>query len=305
MVVSIERTPMSGTLLITVMGVTTALRGRNDHGHRPAPRKPRKKVVVEFFSGIANNLIASALFAVAGFAAGRLYEHLRRRRALGHVLALLGKNSKPKVIVVFPADAASNGPTTEPTNVLRMSLPEGAAIARIGQVCREAKNATDMQLVHPTALRDSGRPFVAVGGPGFCEWSRNWVEQAFPGLRYSPDRRCVEYDGAHWETTVQSATVKTDFGFMILGRTEKGTPFVLIWGASELGTNIAARAYSNLRSQLSRERYRAVVAGESWLFVARGDIEGYGVRTTDVSNVLVVASYPGPSSRTRSATVRS
>ena len=103
----------------------------------------------------------------------------------------------------------------------------------------------------------------------------------------------MEYDGARWQTRIVGSVVKQDFGFIIIGQTAAQQRLVLLWGASEFGANIAARAYSDLHRQLSRERYRRVLAGESWLYVAHADVEGYGVRTDDVSNVNIVAAYPG------------
>lgn len=239
--------------------------------------------------GIGINLLASIVFAVLGFLSARGYESFRKRRLLGHVSALL---SSDKVItVVFPPGTIV--PTSEgrPVNAVRMSLAEGAAIARIGQLCRDARAGTEMYLVHPDDHRPNSGSFVMVGDPARSAWSKGWLDKNFHQLQFSPERRRLDYDNASWETRIIEGVARQDFGFIVVGRTEAQVPFVLLWGASEFGTNIAARAYGDLHRQLSGERYRRVLAGEAWLFVARADVEKFGVRTDDVSNVSVVAAY--------------
>jgi len=172
-----------------------------------------------------------------------------------------------------------------------MSLAEGAAIARIGQICRDARTGTDMYLVHPDDHSPNSGSFVMLGDPARSAWSKSWLEKNFHQLQFIPDERRLKYDNASWETRIVNGVARQDFGFIVVGRTNAQIPFVLLWGASEFGTNIAARAYGDLHRQLSGERYRRVLAGEPWLFVARADVEKYGVRTDDVSNVSVVAAY--------------
>ncbi|NUR73095.1 MAG: hypothetical protein HOU81_19945 [Hamadaea sp.] len=245
---------------------------------------------MEIVGGLALNLLASVIFTVSGFVGGRAYATFRRRRALGHVRALVG--SGKRITVVFPASTLP-GPEGTPVNAIRMSLAEGAAIARIGQLCRDAKPDTDMYLVHPNDHHPNRGSFVMVGDPAMSVFAKRWLATNFPHLRISPENRRVDYDGTRWETNVVEGVVRRDFGFIAIGRTETGQRFALLWGASELGTNIAARAYGDLHRQLSRERYEKAVRGQSWLYVARGDVDGYGVRTDDVGNVMIVAIYPG------------
>ena len=213
---------------------------------------------------------------------------------LGHVYALL--SSGQGITVVFPP--GTTVPTTDgrPENAVRMSLAEGAAIARVGQICRDARAGTEMYLVHPDDHRPNSGSFVVIGDPARSAWSKMWLERNFHQLQFSPEKRRLDYDSASWETRIVKGVARQDFGFIVVGRTDAKVPFVLLWGASEFGTNIAARAYGDLHRQLGGERYRRVLAGETWLFVARADVEKYGVRTDDVSNVSVVAAYPAHSS---------
>jgi hypothetical protein len=244
---------------------------------------------VAILGGIALDVIASALFAVLGFAGGRAYESFRKRRMLGHVYALLG--SGKRITVVFPPGTTIPAAEGPPVNAVRMSLAEGAAIARIGQICRDARPGTEMYLVHPNDHHPNRGPFVIIGDPARSSWSSMWVAKNLHQLQFSPEQRRVDYENASWETHIVEGVAKQDFGFIVVGRTEGQVPFVLLWGASEFGTNIAARAFGDLHRQLGKERYRRVLAGETWLFVAHGDVERYGVRTDDFSHVRVVAEY--------------
>lgn len=248
---------------------------------------------MEILGGLGLNLLASAVFAVLGFIGARFYDSFRKRRLLGHIDALLGTSRR--ITVVFPSGATVPVAEGRPLNAVRMSLAEGAAIARIGQICRDARAGTDMYLVHPDDLHPNRGPFVMVGDPRGSAWSKMWLADKFPQLRFSPEEHRVDYDSASWETRIVDRSVKHDFGFIIVGRTDGGQRFAMVWGTSEFGTNIAARAFADLHGRLSRERYRDVLSGENWLFVARAVVEGYGVRTDDVSNVSVVGTYRGRS----------
>jgi hypothetical protein len=53
--------------------------------------------------------------------------------------------------------------------------------------------------------------------------------------------------------------------------------------------------YGELRSLLAKDKMRAVLTGKSVLVVVQGDIEGYGVKTSDVSNVRVLFELEGRS----------
>jgi len=244
---------------------------------------------MEVLGGVGVDLIASVLFTSAGFGLARLYESLKARRRFGYVNALLGTGRR--ITVVFPGA----GPTRElegrPANAIGMSLAEGAAITRVGVICRDARPGTEMYLVHPNDFHPARGPFVIIGDPADAAWSRVWVANSFPQLCCSAERHCVEFDGARWETRIDNNVVIRDFGLIIVGVTSNAHHFAILWGASEFGVNIAARAFGDLYSQLSRERYKKVVAGESWMYVAQGDVDGYGVRTDDVSNVSIVAAY--------------
>jgi hypothetical protein len=235
------------------------------------------------------DILASIVFAVLGFAAGRVYESIHKRRKLGHVYALL--SSGRRITVVFPPETTV--PTEgQPVNAVRMSLAEGAAIARIGQICRDARSGTEMYLIHPDDHHPNRGPFVMIGDPAKSEWSSQWIAKNFHELKFDPEKRRLDYDSTRWETRIVDGVAKQDFGFIMVGRTDAHVPFLLLWGASEFGTNIAARAYGDLHHQLSRERYNRVVAGETWLFIARADVDKYGVRTDDVNHVSIVANYP-------------
>ena len=235
---------------------------------------------MEVLSGLGVDILASALSAGFGFGIARLLDYRRKRRKLGHVLALLG-SSKSITIVFTPGITESV--TGVPENAVRMSLVEGAAIARIGQICRDARPGTEMSLIHPDEHSPNRGPFVMVGDPSRSAWSSNWIDKHFPQLEFRPDRRRLDYDNASWETGMRNNVVEQDFGFIMVGRTENSVRFVLLWGASEFGTNIAARAFADLHHFLRREDYGAVVDGEARFFVARAEVERYGVRTDGVS----------------------
>jgi len=246
-------------------------------------------------------LLSATVFAALGFAGARINDTLRKRRMLGHVHALLG--SSRVITVVFPPDTTTPTAEGRPVNAVRMSLVEGAAIARVGQICRDAHPGTEMYLMHPDDHHPNSGPFVIVGDPSVSAWSWAWLEKNFHQLQFDPKRRRLDYDSASWETHLVNGVARQDFGFIVVGLTDDQVPFVMLWGASEFGTNIAARAYGDLHRLISAERYRRVVAGETWLFVARADVEKFGVRTDDVSNVSVVAFYGGHNS-TKTKTLR-
>ena len=248
---------------------------------------------LDFINGVANDLVASVLLVVLGFIARGVFDRLRRRRALDHVHKLLGKSSRPLILVVFPLSTLN--PPSSPKNVLWMSLPEGAAIARVGQVCRDAKPRTEMQLIHPSEMRDKDRPFVLVGGPDANPWSRRWIASAFPGLAFEPEQHRVRNGPTSWYSQIEDGAVHTDVGFLALGRTDHNNAIVMMWGSSELGTNIAARAFGELRSILPKADMRLVLSGKSVLIVVQANIDGYGVRTSDVSNIELLRVLKGNS----------
>ncbi len=243
-------------------------------------------------------LLGSVLFAALGYAGTRVYDALRIRRRLGHVYTLLG--SADRITVIFPRTTL---PAIEgrPANVVMMSLTNGAAIARIGILCRDARPKTEMVLVHPDDFHAQDGPFVMIGNPADSPWSMTWVSENFPKLRSSPEDHYVGYDMARWETLIEDDKVKQDFGFIIVGKTATSNShhFALLWGSSEFGANIAARTFSDLSAHgLSREIYREIRDGESWLLIVRAQIVDYGVRTDDDSKIRIVATYPG-ANRTR------
>lgn len=242
---------------------------------------------------ISLDLLGSVLFAALGFAGTRAYDTLRIRRRLGHIYALLG--SADRITVIFPRSPVPAA-VGRPANTVSMSLTDGAAIARIGILCRDARPKTEMVLVHPDDFHAQDGPFVMIGNPEDLSWSRNWVADNFPKLNSYPDGHYVAYDMARWETLIEDNKVKQDFGFIIVGKTATAGShhFALLWGPSEFGANIAARTFSDLSAHgLSREIYREIRAGESWLLVARAQIVDYGVRTDDDSKIRIVATYPG------------
>lgn len=223
-------------------------------------------------------VLGAAVFAGLGYVASRVTERARTHRRLGHVYALLEK-AAARITVVFPRSAL---PTPgRPENTVWMSLTDGAAIARIGVLCREVHPKIEMVLVHPDKHQPQDGPFVMIGNPGDTAWSAEWIDKNFPSLKSSPEEHRVSYRGTTWEPMIENDKVTRDYGFIIVG-TIANSRCALLWGAGEFGANIATRAYSDLSAHdVSEDTYKGVKEGESWLFVATAQIVDYGVRTED------------------------
>jgi hypothetical protein len=203
------------------------------------------------------NLIVAVITAAVSVIALRAWERLNEYRNFGHMQVLLGSRQNSPVKIVFPRIA--HGPASVgPSNAVNMSLAEGAAIARLITAIRVLRPKGEIRLVESGEFADDGKPFVSVGGP-----THNRVTR--------------------------------DFGFILSGETERGTPFIVIFGITPFGSNIAARAYVDIK-QLTHDHRLLRRRGHRALFVVPGDVEGYGLAGYSISNIHLegVRDLSGP-----------
>jgi len=178
---------------------------------------------------------------------------------------------------------------------VNMSLAEGAAIARLITAIRVLRPKGEIWLVESGEFADDGKPFVSVGGPSGNETSGALIRKLCLGLEIDVERAKVDFGETSYRATVTHNRVTRDFGFILSGETERGTPFIVIFGITPFGSNIAARAYVDIK-QLTHDHRLLRRRGHRALFVVPGDVEGYGLAGYSISNIHLegVRDLSGP-----------
>jgi hypothetical protein len=207
---------------------------------------------------------------------------------------LLGRSQNSPVKIVFPRIAY--GPSSVgPSNAVNMSLAEGAAIARLITAIRVLRPKGEIRLVESGDFADDGKPFVSVGGPSVNKTSGTLIRKLCLGLEIDTEGAKVDFGETSYRATVTDNQVTRDFGFILSGATERGTPFIVIFGITPFGSNIAARAYVDIQ-QLTHDHRLLRRRGHRALFVVLGDVEGYGLAGYSISNIHLegVRDLSGP-----------
>jgi hypothetical protein len=240
------------------------------------------------FRDLLINLAASVVLATLGFVAGQAFQRVKDRRSYGHIGLLLGRARKEPIVFVFPRSHDAGG-SAEPSNAIYMSLAEGAAIARLIQAVHSVRPGAKVNLTESHGFNQEGGPFISVGGPLVNPTSKELIARYCPELQIDPERHEARLRGMVCKTQIENDQVTRDFGFILLGETERGARFVVICGISPFGANIAARAYISIKD-LSHE-HRRLRQGHRLLFVTQGAVEGYGLAGYSISNVQIVGVH--------------
>ena len=196
--------------------------------------------------GLLEAFLPPILVAVAAFALGRVSDRHRRRRALGHLLELVG--SAGRVKLVAPSFTVSSfiprevrGRAALPTNVHLMPYAEGVAIGRLMGVL--AMLAPKLPLV--TATSDNheeapGEVVISIGGPSVNAVSAALLADNFPEFQIDYPSHIGHFREHTFSPKVNAAHQLTeDFGFLFFARDPDGASRLVVCGIWAFGTALA------------------------------------------------------------------
>lgn len=231
-------------------------------------------------------ILAAFLIAALGAAGQRLREWVLKHRRLGHLYVLCGRADRVQVVIPgFPVARfrIANATAEIPPNVPVMPMAEGGAIAQLIRGLNEI-GQRDVELVSSANFRDDSDVTISIGGPSVNEISGKLLADGFPSFTLQYPQHVASYGTTTFlPERLDDESLREDYGFIAVGRTDNHHRFVVLCGVWAPGTQIATTALLELdrRSEVAS----LLRGGHNFFAVAHGKITGLemtGVRVIEV-----------------------
>jgi len=228
-------------------------------------------------------VIGAAIVTALSYLGSRFITWWERHARLGHLADFIGDSKEVRIVLssVPVLSDADEFMRAQPANVLFSPTAEGAAVARLYLKLHEAKRKRFHVELNPAKeFSETGNkaPFISVGGPSVNAVSAHLIEHHLPNFRIDYPRHEVFIGGHRFQAPEQrDGFLKEDYGFILSGRTDNGTPFAVVWGVYAFGSMVAARALielSDRRKYRKSERSR-LFSRDGLFLVAHGRVNDY------------------------------
>ena len=238
---------------------------------------------MDLFGGMPQELVGAAVIALLTLVSRRAFSRWQQRRRLGVIRSLM--SSSVKVSVVLPSfEVPGDYRGTARSNIFFMSMPEGAAVAHLSAAINGAHLKADPTYLSHREFREGEAPFITLGGPSVNDVTGRLLKAHCPQFDIVYPEHIAHIGGMSFTPRVDGeGALIEDYGFLLMGRTKRGCPFVALWGVMAFGS-LAATVY------LTTECRQPLHHDQTYLAVVHGRIEDAAVHDVSVVSELVYSS---------------
>lgn len=237
------------------------------------------------FDALATSIIANVIVGMVSFSAGRYWIRLKEKKKLDHLSFITSTGrlriALPQLKVEYWELEELQTKSIQPPNVPLMPMAEGAAIARLISAIHRYKGACQIDFFTSNGAASDSVPIVSIGGPSVNPVSKTIISEHFPNFKLIYPEHRAKLGSLEFIPEFQpDGSLKDDYGFIFVVPNEGGENMVVLCGVWGTGTEMAARAFIDLK--MNKEAAELLRLRRKCLFVAKGIVRDFSATNVSI-----------------------